>query len=461
MLAREGRTPPERFPTSPSRLLVKAYGSFHPRSVPAYSRANYRRELTASFFFPIALAAVEGAVIAVLVMNAYAGLVDKRMLAYAVGLLGSAGELANITSFLWAAVAHGRDKVKLIAGLQGVVVLMVGVVALSPRTAAGLWVLAAAVLAARVAMAGVFTLRATVWRANYPRKERARVTGKFSTMQVVVIACVGLIVALGQDVSREWFKGLLLLSCALGAVGVAAYSRIRVRGHRHLRKAEMGGAAHERPSLNPMSMWRVLASDRHYAGFQASLFVIGTGNLMLTAPLAITLADRFGMSSFSSMVVMSSLPYLVIPWAIPFWTQLLAKRHVVRFRVLHSWVFVVSQSLVLVAAVTRTLELMYIAALFQGVAMAGGSLAWNLGHLDFAPPHRASSYMGVHVTLNGVRGLLAPLLAVSIFNALHEWRDGAEQWVFAFSVALCVAGAIGFKLVATAMGERAEVSREG
>lgn len=422
-----------------------------------FSRANYRRELTSSLLFPAALAAVEGAVIAVLVKSAYTGVVHDRVLWYAVGLLGSAGELANISSFLWAAAAHGRDKVKLIAGLQAVVVAMVAVVGLSPRTAGGLWVLAGAVLVARIAMAGVFTLRATVWRANYPRRERARATGKFSTAQVVVVAGVSLVVALGQDLSPGWFRGLLLACCALGAGGAAAYSRVRVRGHAHLRRAEREDLGN---GPSPASLWRVLSTDRHYAAFQVCMFVMGTGNLMLTAPLAITLADRFGLGALESMVIMSSLPYAVIPLAIPVWARLLAGRHVVRFRAVHGWVFVASQGLVLTAAVSRTVELMYAGAALQGVAMAGGSLAWNLGHLDFAPPHRASQYMGVHVTLTGVRGLLAPVLAVSIYNALHQWREGAEQWVFAFSVALCAAGALGFGMVARAMGERAEVARE-
>jgi hypothetical protein len=401
---------------------------------------------------------VEGAVIAVLVKSAYGGVVEKRALAYAVGVLGSAAEVANITSFVWAAVANGRDKVRMISALQGVVVLMVGVVALAPRTAAGLWVLAGAVLAARAAMAGVFTLRATVWRANYPRRERARVTGKFSTMQVTVVGCAALVVALGQDASQAWFRGLLLLACVAGACGVAAYSRVRVRGHRRLLRSELDGAG--RPSLNPASLWRVLASDRHYAAFQLCMFLIGAGNLMLTAPLTLTLADGFGLGAFGSMIVMSSLPQLVIPLAIPFWTRLLSGRHVVRFRAVHSWVFVLAQGVVLAGVAGGSLPLIYVGAALQGVGLAGGSLAWNLGHLDFAPPHRASQYMGVHVTLNGVRGLLAPIAAVSLYNALHAWRPGAEHWVFAFSVVLCAIGAVGFGRVARAMGERAEVSRE-
>lgn len=425
----------------------------------AFSRANYRRELVASLFFPVALAAVEGAVVAVVVKKAYTGVVPPVHLAYAVGVLASAGELANITSFLWAAVAHGRRKIRFIAALMAVVAAMVAVVAVAPRTPAGLWVLAGAVLAARVSMAGVFTLRATVWRANYGRGDRARATGKFSTIQVMVVACVALAVGACQDRSAEWFRVVLLAASAMGAVGVAAYSRVRVRGHRRLVLDERD--EEDGPTFSPLSLWRVLRADRHFAAFMLCMFIIGTGNLMLTAPLTLTLADEFGLGSMPSMVIMTVLPYLVIPWAIPAWTRLMARRHVVRFRVVHSWVFVASQAVVLVAAVTRTLELMYIGALFQGIAFAGGSLAWNLGHLDFAPPHKASQYMGVHVTLNGVRGLLAPFLAVSIYEGLRGWRAGAEHWVFACSVVLCAAGAIGFAWLARAMGPAADSPGRG
>jgi len=93
--------------------------------VPALSRANYQRELIASIFFPIALAAVEGSVAAVLVKNAYTGVVGGTRLALTVGLIGSAGEVANLSSFLWVALAHGRRKVRFIATLQAVVIAMV------------------------------------------------------------------------------------------------------------------------------------------------------------------------------------------------------------------------------------------------------------------------------------------------------------------------------------------------
>lgn len=435
--------------------------------MPWLSRENYRRELLSVFFFSVLLAAVEGGVLAVIVKNAFEGVVPGRRLNFVVALIGAAPEFANITSFFWAALAHGRAKVRFINALQVATVAMVGAIALAPRTEAGLFMLALALVLARVCMSGVLTLRATVWRANYPRSDRARVTGKLATVQVITVAAAGFALGQGMDRSEDSFRLLLPVACLFGLVGAWAYGRIRMRHHERLVRAERalaseGGQRPDRPSLNPVSLLRVLAGDRHYAAFMASMFVFGAGNLMLTAPLVITLRERFGLEYLGGILITHTIPYLVMPLAIPLWARLLDRTHIVRFRSIHSWAFVLSQALFLVAAQTHTFWLLHVAAVVQGVAYAGGTLAWNLGHLDFAPPHRASQYMGVHVTLNGVRGLLAPFVAVGAYEWLEAREVGSGVRVFALSVGVCVIGALGFVVLGRAMGEKVRVvPREG
>ena len=122
---------------------------------------------------------------------------------------------------------------------------------------------------------------------------------------MLILSLVALLVAASQDRSPELFRWMLLAACGLGAVGVASYSRIRVRGHRRLLRDELGGDGDGRPTMNPASLWRVLRGDRHYAAFMLCMFVIGTGNIMLTAPLTLTLADQFHLDALASMVIMS------------------------------------------------------------------------------------------------------------------------------------------------------------
>ncbi|NRA58793.1 MAG: hypothetical protein HRU13_11830, partial [Phycisphaerales bacterium] len=70
-----------------------------------------------------------------------------------------------------------------------------------------------------------------------------------------------------------------------------------------------------------------------------------------------------------------------------------------------------------------------------------GVLAWNLGHLDFAPTGRESQYMGVHVTLTGVRGALAPMIGVSVYTIASSsgfgYHAGAWTYALCFFIAAC------------------------
>ena len=139
---------------------------------------------------------------------------------------------------------------------------------------------------------------------------------------------------------------------------------------------------------------------------------------------------------------------------IPLWARLLERTHIIRFRVVHSWVFVGANLVLVVAAMAASEWVLYASAVAKGLAFAGGALAWNLGHLDFAPPHKASQYMGVHVTLTGVRGLLTPFSGVAVYEGLEALAPGSGWWVFVLCTALTVAGGVGFMILSRRVDPR-------
>ncbi|MBC7772926.1 MAG: MFS transporter [Pyrinomonadaceae bacterium] len=441
--------------TTALKILAHPFTSFHPRRMPLLARRNYRSELVATTFFSMALGMVEGSAMGVVVKNAFDGIADERRLNYVVGIIIAAPDFANLTSFLWAAWSHGKPKVRFVNALQLMVLLLVGLVAVVPRTSNGLLMLAACMVAARVSISGIVTLRATVWRANYPTSDRARVTGKLAILQSTIVASTGIIIGSLMDWSVDSFRVIFPCAAVLGMTGIYAYSHVRVRRERSILRAEVAGKRHERPSINPISIYTTLRADRNYAWFMLWMFIFGSGNLMFPPILVITLREQFHLGYLGGIVIMQSLPYVIMPMFIPLWARLLDSVHVVKFRTIHSWVFVAAQGMILIAAFAHAIPLMYFASVLLGIAYAGGTLAWNLGHLDFAPPHQASQYMGVHVTLNGVRGLLAPLLAVTLFELLGTRGmspESASASVFAVSVALCITGAIGFVWLSHSMG---------
>jgi hypothetical protein len=63
-------------------------------------------------------------------------------------------------------------------------------------------------------------------------------------------------------------------------------------------------------------------------------------------------------------------------------------------------------------------------AVLLGVNSAAGSLGWTLGHNDFAQRGEETRYMALHVTLTGLRGLVAPPLAIALYHLLGSLHAG-------------------------------------
>src|SRR6516225_7421083 len=149
------RAVPESYPV-PARPSALAEGIF-------------RREIVPWGLLGLALGLVEGATAAVLVKQHFAGAAPAVAVNLAVALVSGAPAFSNVLSFVWANVAHGRARVQLIVALQAAFALLVGCVSFASRAAGGLVVTVLSVIAARVLWAGILTVRAAVWSANYPR----------------------------------------------------------------------------------------------------------------------------------------------------------------------------------------------------------------------------------------------------------------------------------------------------
>ncbi|MCE9620523.1 MAG: MFS transporter [Planctomycetes bacterium] len=430
----------KRDPNESEGLLAR----FHPRHLPFMSRTAYVNEILSWAFLPFFLGAIEGGTLGVVVKKTFTGVADISPieLNLAVALVTAAPNVANLSSFMWAAHSQGKPKVAYIATLQTMTAVCVAAIAAMPEQRWGLWTLCLLATLARITWTGVITLRSAVWRANYPREIRAKIAGNMATVQSLVLALCGWAIGAAMDFSPMSFHFLFPALALLGIAGNVLWRRVPMRGERRLLRAELAAPRRDGPQINPVSVLRVLKQDRAYAKFMLWMSVFGLGNLMVSAPLAIVLEEELNATYAQGILVTTVIPLLVMPLAIPFWARMLDRSHVVDFRAIHAWSFVTAAGLVFVAAIAKSMTIFYVSGLFLGIGFAGGSLAWNIGHQDFAPPERDAEYMGVHVTLNGIRGLIAPFLAVG----LYEWLKGmhAGSWAFFVCFVVNAIGAWGF-----------------
>ncbi len=429
-------------------------------------RATYARELLSWFFLPVMLGAIEGGTIAVVVKKSFTGVegIPESQLNLAVTLLTAAPNFANLTSFLWAGISRGRAKVPFIAGLQIATSILVGLIALAPQSAFGLWMVAILTILGRTCWTGVITLRAAVWRNNYPNANRATIAGRMATVQSIVLAIAGMAVGAAMDWNPASFHIVFPGLAIIGIVGNQIYRKVRLRGQRRLARAELAGRAGPSFTLSPVSLgfalvralrgiWTTLEEDRLYRTFMWWMFIFGFGNLLYQAPLTIILSEEFDVSYTEGILINAIIPLAVMPFAIPLWAKLLDRTHVITFRAIHGWSFVTATAGLWLATLTHFFPLFYIASVFLGIGFGGGVLAWNLGHQHFAPAHRDGEYMSVHVTLNGIRGVMAPICAWWLIGVFKDF-EMSSSWVFAVCVAVNVIGALGFVAMARDLHRR-------
>jgi len=315
-------------------------------------------------------------------------------------------------------------------------------VTVAPVSTAGLILLVGAVVCARILWCGVITLRATIWRANFSRPARTTFVARMQVTVALISAAVGALAGVVLDQRPMAFRLLFACAAIFAITGLVVFRRMRVRPGRQLQKAAHNTAVYG--EVHAQTSWQILREDRKYRVFLIWLFVLGSGTLMGTAPLILVLARELAVSSITQVLITASVPTLMIPLTTPFWARLLARRHAITYRALNSYLFVGAAIIALAGATNGWLALLWISAALQGAAAAGGMLVWALAHNDFAPPGLANEYLGIHVTLAGIRGALAPVLGAALYSWLESRGPGLGSWALAAPLGLVTVGAIGF-----------------
>jgi MFS family permease len=401
--------------------------------------ASYRFESLRDLTAPVATALMEGGFIGVLADKVYH--VHPTVLA----LISAAPMFGNLSSFLWARLAQGRRKVPFLLALQGLFALCVGGMALLPAGGAGAVGLVCAMVGSRLVLGGIVTVRSLVWTLNYPREARARVTARLHLIAIATMTATSLLGSAFLDADPEGFRSVYAVGVVFQALGIFFFSRVSVLGEQdHLRveRADTGAQA-SRSSASLLRSFSVLRHDPLYARYQACQFVLGVSNMMIQAPMVYLISRQLQASYSVSVAVLMAIPLAFSVIALPVWAAYLDRVHVSEYRARSGWLWVVAQLLTFVGAARGSIGWLTAGSIVFGLARGGGALAWNLGHNDFARAENVGHYMGVHVTLTGLRGAFAPFLGMFLYVGA-SWFPAIGAWTFLLATALSTLSSLGF-----------------
>lgn len=415
-------------------MIQRALRSFSPASQPWGTRGAYRQELLTSATLPVAVAMLDAGVVGVFGKVVF-GISNTQF-----AMISAAPMFANVLGFMWTRLSRGRRKTLFAGMLMSMMLVLVAAVAVLPRDERGFGAagLVLAVVLGRCLMAGIVTMRSAVWRMNFPRNVRARITGKFVLVATLIFAAVPAAIGPMFDWRPGLFRVVYPVAALVGIVGVVAYTRIRVRQEPQLLRSESNPQDDRdmpvRADGRPHNFVSVLREDRHFRTYMTWQFFAGVANMMGNTAFALfvveTIKDRSDANTLG-MLLTTTVPLACATLTVPLWSRLLDRSHIARYRISHGLTWVFGQSACYLAAVTGQLWLFFLPMALRGVMQGGGMIAWSLGHNDFADKRLAALYMGIHQTLTGVRGAFAPFVGVWLlagWQGFSWWGGHVPPW---------------------------------
>lgn len=399
---------------------------------------------------PTALSLMEGGFVAVVAAKTF------NVPPWVIAVISAAPMFGNLSSYFWNRLATGRPKVPLLTLLQLMVLVCVMAIALSPRSGAGTWILLSSVILSRILIAGILTVRSVTWSLNYPRGLRARATAHLQALSSLTVVLTTGLAGLMLDAHPQNFRWVYAAGALFGGLGVWAFRGVTVVGEKRHQVLERRS---QRDPNNRSAFLAILRANPRYARYQLHQFTSGAASMMLEPPLVYLVTTQMGSSYLISITVVMLIPFLLNLTTMPLWARFLDRVHVAEFRARQNSVWIVGVLMMFWGAWDLSLFWLAAGRIMTSITNGGGSLAWQLGHNDFAPRDQLSAYMGIHVTLTGVRGAFAPFLGMALYLGWNAkgyvpGSTGLGPWLFLLSAVLGVIAWRGFDKLAREIGPR-------
>ncbi len=262
-----------------------------------------------------------------------------------------------------------------------------------------------------------------VMKEIYPDRHRGRLMSMVRMLMNICMLFTALTMGRLLDHGLD-FRIAFTVGGMCGAMTAATFSRIPLKASREPSEPRMSACAFCLDTLH--ILWR----NPGYRWFTASVFVFGFGNIIAATLYPIYQVDRFNITN-TEVANMQNIAAIVTIGAFIFWGHFLDRRGPLT-TVLLGICFNVCTPLVY--ALAGDVHILYIAAAMQGMAGAGIDLGYLNTTLMFAEPGKVSQYQALHSSFFGIRGTIAPLLAIPLKHAL------AAQGTFYVSIGVMCGG---------------------
>ncbi len=213
------------------------------------------------------------------------------------------------------------------------------------------------------------------------------------------------------------YRYIFPLGAIFGILSVIYFGRIKV-------KKENMKQQRKKQGILPKEILEVFKKDRSFALFQMIFFVRAFANLMVMPLFPIFLVDYLGISN-TSMGKLVSLSSVFLIFSYLFWGHYIDKKGSCRSLALS---FFLVSFIPLCYFFASTIWYIVPASIISGFTLGAGELAQIHFITNRTKSKDIPTYQGIHFTLMGLRGVIAPFLGV----ALMHWMGMKSVFILSF-----------------------------
>jgi MFS family permease len=253
----------------------------------------------------------------------------------------------------------------------------------------------------------------TLWQSNISPQRRSALWGLTVSLTTLIAVAFALFAGWMLDLNAMAYRWLFPLAGVLGLLSVLVLLRMPQRGrHRHTRT--------HRPTARevfvaPIQLFiRTLKGDPFFRHFEAAFFLYGCAFMLLTPVLPNYIVDLAHMSYEKASLCEGVLLQIGSIGLSVAWGRMMDRTTPSAtcarvFCLLSLFPAILLAGLFLGKQGFPLQYVVYLGYLVYGIGMSGLGVAWNLAPITFAGKTDASAYTGAHITLTGLRGVIAPM----------------------------------------------------
>jgi len=259
-----------------------------------------------------------------------------------------------------------------------------------------------------------------IYQKNIDASRRAKVYGYTISLGMFVSVAITFIGGRLLDTQAGFHRWILFATGIAGFISCMFLSRVRIKEDRPCEDREP--LPWRQALTDPIRRSvKLLRENKPFASFERSFSIYGMGFIMMTPVIPIYLVDTLKLSYTANFLSKGILSQAGMLFLSPVLGKLHDRLHPFRFISLSFGTLMFFPLLIIVSSlfttsVTLSTIVVFIAYAVFGVAMAGINMAWNMSSIFFAGKDDAAMYQSVHVTMTGIRGLIAPVLGLGLMH---------------------------------------------